>query len=118
MRLSGSALHILSQSGFAELLDAYLWILVCPLLDRGVLADAHVVDPISGHAAESRTRTGAARSAARVLAEARQALGGEARIAAVKTFIAAGRTRQVRGDNLVPIEFRDPDELPDKYRAG
>src|SRR6187397_1143674 len=56
-----------------------------------------------------------ARTAESVLAAARAALGGEAKIAAVKTFIANGRTRQVRGDNLVPIEFEIQAELPDKY---
>jgi len=50
-----------------------------------------------------------------VLTGARAALGGEKRIAAVKTLIANGRTRQVRGDNLVPIEFEIQIELPDKY---
>lgn len=50
-----------------------------------------------------------------VMAAAKAALGGEARIAAVKTFIATGRTRQVRGENLVPIEFEIQAELPDKY---
>jgi hypothetical protein len=53
--------------------------------------------------------------AAAVLASARQALGGEKKLAAVKTLTAAGRTRQVRGDNLVPIEFELFIELPDKY---
>jgi len=55
------------------------------------------------------------RTADSVMAAARAALGGEARIAAVKTFIANGRTRQVRGDNLIPIEFEIQAELPDKY---
>src|SRR3954447_20500122 len=50
-----------------------------------------------------------------VLAAARQALGGEKKLAAVKTLTATGRTRQVRGDNLVPIEFEVFIELPDKY---
>lgn len=50
-----------------------------------------------------------------ILTGARAALGGEKRIAAVKTLIANGRTRQVRGDNLVPIEFEIQIELPDKY---
>jgi hypothetical protein len=53
--------------------------------------------------------------AAGVLAAAREALGGEKKLAAVKTMIATGRTRQVRGDNLVPIEFEIAIELPDKY---
>jgi len=52
---------------------------------------------------------------AKVLAAAREALGGEKRLSAVKTFVATGRTRQVRGDNLVPIEFEIACELPDKY---
>lgn len=50
-----------------------------------------------------------------VMAAARAAMGGDAKIAAVKTFIANGRTRQVRGENLVPIEFEIQVELPDKY---
>ena len=52
--------------------------------------------------------------AASILAGARQALGGDARIGAVKTFVITGRTRQVQGDNLVPIEFEIACELPDK----
>ena len=50
-----------------------------------------------------------------VLAAAREALGGEKKLAAVKTLVTTGRTRQVRGDNLVPIEFEINVELPDKY---
>jgi hypothetical protein len=50
-----------------------------------------------------------------VMAAAREALGGDKRIAAVKTLVATGRTRQVQGDNLVPIEFEIDIELPDKY---
>ena len=53
--------------------------------------------------------------AATVLSATREALGGEQRIGAVRTFIASGRTRQLRGDNLVPIEFEIQVELPDKY---
>jgi hypothetical protein len=55
------------------------------------------------------------KDAASVLAAARQALGGEKKLAAVKSFTASGRTRQVRGENLVPIEFEIFVELPDKY---
>jgi hypothetical protein len=54
-------------------------------------------------------------AAAGVIAAARAALGGEQKLAAVKTLVATGRTRQVRGDNLVPIEFEIDIELPDKY---
>jgi hypothetical protein len=50
-----------------------------------------------------------------IMAATREALGSEKRIAAVKTVVATGRTRQVQGDNLVPIEFEINIELPDKY---
>jgi hypothetical protein len=50
-----------------------------------------------------------------VLAAAREALGGEKNLTAVRTFVATGRTRQVRGNNLVPIEFEINCELPDKF---
>jgi len=54
-------------------------------------------------------------NAARVIADAREAMGGDARLAAVRTLVVTGRTRQVRGDNLVPIEFEIQAELPDKF---
>src|SRR5215210_2163847 len=57
----------------------------------------------------------AADKVAKVLADARVALGGGQKIAAVKTFTTTGRTRRVQGDNLVPIEFEILVELPDKY---
>ena len=53
--------------------------------------------------------------AAAILSAARDALGGDARISSLKTVVANGRTRQVQGDNLVPIEFEISIELPDKY---
>src|SRR5438128_6504117 len=53
--------------------------------------------------------------AAQVLSAAREALGGEKKLSAVRTFIATGRTRQLRGNNLVPIEFEIDCELPDKF---
>lgn len=56
-----------------------------------------------------------AKDAGPILAAARQALGGDKKLTAVKTFTAAGRTKQVRGENLVPIEFEIFVELPDKY---
>jgi hypothetical protein len=49
-----------------------------------------------------------------ILADARNAMGG-AKLAEVKTILVTGRTRRVRGDNLVPIEFEMAIELPDKY---
>ena len=54
-------------------------------------------------------------AAAGVVAAAREALGGETKLVAVRTLVATGRTRQVRGDNLVPIEFEIAIELPGKY---
>lgn len=66
-------------------------------------------------AAAVRVTPERAAEAARVLAAAREALGGEGRLSAVKAFAAAGRTRQVRGEHLVPIEFEILCELPDKY---
>jgi len=63
---------------------------------------------------DSRT-LGQARDAESVLAAARDALGGDKNLAAVKTVVATGRTRQLRGNNLVPIEFEINCELPDKY---
>jgi len=50
-----------------------------------------------------------------VVTAAREALGGEKRLSAVTSFTATGRTRQIRGNNLVPIEFEIDCELPDKF---
>ena len=66
-------------------------------------------------AARESTLHGQLPDAAQVLASAREALGGEKALASVKTFVATGRTRQIRGDNLVPIEFEISCELPDKF---
>jgi hypothetical protein len=52
------------------------------------------------------------KKAEQVLAESRKALGG---LDNVKTLIASGRTKRVRGNNLVPIEFEMLFELPSKY---
>jgi hypothetical protein len=54
-------------------------------------------------------------AAAAVVAATREALGGEKKLAAVKSIVATGRTRQIRGDNLVPIEFEIAMEFPDRY---
>jgi hypothetical protein len=54
-------------------------------------------------------------AASPALAGAREALGGEQKLAAIRTFTATGRTRKVSGSNLVPIEFEIACELPDKY---
>jgi hypothetical protein len=66
-------------------------------------------------AAALRAQAPAAGDPAKVLAQAREALGGDKKLAAITSFVATGRTRQVRGDNLVPIEFEISVALPDKY---
>jgi hypothetical protein len=53
--------------------------------------------------------------AATVLAAARQALGGDGKLAGIHSFTVTGRTQQLRGNSLVPIEFEIICELPDKY---
>src|SRR5690348_16375220 len=70
--------------------------------------------PTSGQSA-GPTAAQPADNAARVIADARAAMGGDARLTAVKTLVVTGRTRQVRGDILVPIEFEIQAELPDKF---
>jgi hypothetical protein len=50
-----------------------------------------------------------------VMARAREALGGEKKLASIKTVVASGQTRQVRGENLIPIVFEINIELPGKY---
>jgi hypothetical protein len=52
--------------------------------------------------------------AEQVLVDARKALGGD-KLAQLKSLVASGRTKRVRGNNLVPIEFELMIELPDKY---
>jgi len=52
--------------------------------------------------------------AEQVLAEARKAMGAD-KLAQIKTLTASGRTKRIRGNNLVPIEFETLIELPDKY---
>jgi len=58
---------------------------------------------------------GQAVDATQVLTAAREALGGEKKLSAVRSFTATGRTRQIRGNNLVPIEFEINCELPDRF---
>jgi hypothetical protein len=65
--------------------------------------------------ASSLLAFGQAPDATQVLAAARTALGGEKNLSAIKTFVANGRTRQLRGNNLVPIEFEINCELPDRF---
>lgn len=53
--------------------------------------------------------------AAAVLTAAREALGGEKKLSALRTLVATGQTKQLRGNNLAAIEFEIAMELPDKY---
>src|SRR5713226_2442582 len=86
---------------------ATAWVVACVLaIARGTQAPPPV-QPAKPDAAS-------AAAADATLAATRTALGGE-KLAAVKTIVATGRTRQVRGNNLVPIEFEITMELPDKY---
>ncbi|HEX9368997.1 MAG TPA: hypothetical protein VF921_20375 [Vicinamibacterales bacterium] len=80
-----------------------------------VFAQCAAVGTLAAIVCVSGTVTGQTKDPAPVLAAARQALGGEKKLSAIKSFTATGRTRQVRGDNLVPIEFEIFVELPDKY---
>ena len=80
-----------------------------------VFGQCAVVGCLAAVATISATGTPQPKDATSVLAAAREALGGEKKLSAVKSFTATGRTRQVRGDNLVPIEFEISVELPDKY---
>jgi len=50
-----------------------------------------------------------------VLIKAREALGGEKKLSAIKTIVAQGQTRQIRGESLIPIVFEINIELPAKY---
>jgi hypothetical protein len=75
----------------------------CPVIVIALAAT--VVSPSSGQTPD----------ATQVLTAAREALGGEKKLSTVRTFIATGRTRQLRGNNLVPIEFEINCELPDKF---
>ena len=68
-----------------------------------------------GLAARQAPASGTSGEAAAVLSATREALGGEKRLSAVKSMVASGQTRQLQGDNLVPILFEISIELPDKY---
>jgi hypothetical protein len=60
--------------------------------------------------------TAAPQDATAVLASARQALGGEAKLAAVKTIAASGETRRLRADGTTGTNaFELSIELPDKF---
>ena len=80
-----------------------------------VFAQCAAVGCLAAIVSLSGTVAAQSKDPAAILAQARQALGGEKKLTAVKSFTATGRTRQVRGENLVPIEFEISVELPDKY---
>lgn len=89
--------------------DAQLvYVSVLSMRYLGLCALAMLGFGIPGTAQEAEDR------AARVLSDARVALGGE-KLAGITSLSASGRTRRVRGNNLVPIEFELFMELPDKY---
>ncbi len=87
-------------------------VLFCVVASLGaanaVSAQAPAAAPPAAPAPESIAK------AEQVLVESRKALGGE-KLAAVKTVVATGQTRRIRGNNLVPIDFEILFELPDKY---
>jgi hypothetical protein len=76
---------------------------------------AFLIFPLSLVAVAAIGAQSATPDPAAILGATREALGGDTRLSAVKTFVATGRTQLVRGDNLVPIEFEIAVELPDKY---
>jgi hypothetical protein len=95
----------------------HIAVLLCVCLP-GVAVTAKMGGALASTAVVSRAGDGAQapdERAARVLADARAALGGDDKLAAVKSLTTTGRTRRVQGENLVPIEFEMLVELPDKY---
>src|SRR5437764_1808886 len=90
---------------------------MCGFGQRAVLSTvaAWMLIAVDATLPRTQARENPARDPAPILAAARQALGGDGRLSAIKSFSATGRTRQVRGENLVPIEFEIFVELPDKY---
>jgi len=91
-----------------------MWVAIC-LFVAGISRASAQTPPVRGAGAAAPPSAASIEAAAKILADARQALGGETRQAAVKTIVATGRTRRVSGENLVPVEFEIDIELPDKY---
>ena len=83
----------------------HLVLIVC--LAAGTIANANAdakdTKETKDTKAELLAQSPGSEAAAAVLAAARDALGGEKKLAAVKTIVATGRTRQVRGESLVPM---------------
>src|SRR5258708_36164950 len=80
-----------------------------------VFAQCAAVGILAALISVTGTVTAQTKDPATVLAAARQALGGEEKLTGGKSFTAAGRTRQVGGDNLGPIEFEVFGGPPAKY---
>lgn len=98
-----------------------VWLVACAMAGASVLAAAQApampgAPPgrPGGPAPVPPPTAASIERASQILAATRDALGG-AKLAAVRTLVANGRTRRVRGNNLVPIEFEISLELPDKY---
>ncbi len=89
-------------------------VIFCLAILTGVLAGSYATPAAKQlPATMSPTTSG---EAAAVLSAAREALGGDKRLSAVKTVVAGGQTRQLQGDNLVPILFEISIELPEQVR--
>ena len=92
------------------------WAIGAACVAAVVMIGAQTPAPPAGRAAQAAAPSQASiDAAAKILADARQALGGDQKLSAVKTLVATGRTRRVSGDNLVPVEFEIDIEFPDKY---
>jgi hypothetical protein len=80
----------------------------------GIAAGARPAGPAPAASPAPPPRPAAVARAAAILQATRQALGGD-KLAAIRTLVASGQTKRVRGNNLVPIEFEIDLALPDKY---
>ena len=106
-----SEMRLLSSRGTTTLTLSLARAVCCGVTAAGTLAVVLAQAPPSTTPAPSPE---AIKRAEQILAEAKTALGGD-KLAGVKTLVASGRTKRVRGNNLVPIEFEMLIELPDKY---
>lgn len=90
-------------------------VIFCLAVLTGVVVGLPAVAPGAEAGAQAPAPGGSSGEAAAILSAARETLGGDARMASIRTIVTTGRTQQVQGDNLVPIEFEITIELPDKY---
>jgi hypothetical protein len=84
------------------------------LAGAAVIALAQPPGPPQPQASAAPPSPESVRKAEQVLADARKALGGE-KLEGLKSLVGSGRTKRVRGNNLVPIEFEIFLEPPSKY---